>query len=148
MIRTEREYKEALRRIHEHDQYVTAERVALRDERFNEEEIDRLMEPAEIFFLQLTAEIDWYDKAKRGDLPSINSFKDVGRHLIALRIYLGVSQTELARRLGVGKSVICRYERNEYHGIGLEHVQEVVDALCQQPNIQFEPVESDLATVS
>ena len=52
-----------------------------------------------------------------------------GRMLIGLRIAQGVSQRELAERLGVHESQVSRDERNEYHGASLERANRVLEAL-------------------
>ena len=49
--------------------------------------------------------------------------------MIAYRIYLGLSQQELADRLGVSASQVSRDERNEYYGATLERLQEVMEAM-------------------
>ena len=49
--------------------------------------------------------------------------------MVALRIAQGVTQRELARRLGVSESQVSRDERNEYFGITLERATRVVEAL-------------------
>jgi transcriptional regulator with XRE-family HTH domain len=49
--------------------------------------------------------------------------------LTGLRIAQGVSQRELARRLGVHESQVSRDERNEYFGITVERAVKVLDAL-------------------
>jgi len=47
----------------------------------------------------------------------------------ALPIRSIVSQTELARRLGVSKQVISRYEESDYQTIGIARLQEILDAI-------------------
>ncbi|MDP2661753.1 MAG: helix-turn-helix transcriptional regulator [Dehalococcoidia bacterium] len=64
-----------------------------------------------------------------GSFPEINSLTQIGRLLIALRIGNGMSQHELAERLGVSESIVSRDERNEYHGITIERAQRILDAL-------------------
>ncbi|WP_349775629.1 helix-turn-helix transcriptional regulator [Halalkalibacter oceani] len=46
----------------------------------------------------------------------------LGKTLIAYRIYLGMSQQDLAERLGVSPSQVSRDERNEYYGARLERL--------------------------
>ena len=46
-----------------------------------------------------------------------------------MRIARGVSQTELARRLGVNKQVISRYEETEYQTVAISRLQEILDAI-------------------
>jgi transcriptional regulator with XRE-family HTH domain len=41
----------------------------------------------------------------------------------------GLTKRELADRLGVSEAVVCRDERNEYHGITVERAQHTKDAL-------------------
>ena len=38
-------------------------------------------------------------------------------------------QTELARRLGVSKQVISRYEESDYQTVGIARLQEILDAI-------------------
>ena len=46
-----------------------------------------------------------------------------------MRIAKGLSQTELARRLGVSKQVISRYEETEYQSVAIARLQEILDAI-------------------
>ena len=47
----------------------------------------------------------------------------------ALRIAKGISQTDLARRLGISKQVISRYEESDYQTVGMARLQEILDAI-------------------
>ena len=60
--------------------------------------------------------------------------------LIALRIYKGLTQRQLAERLGVSEAAVSRDECNEYHGITLERAQRVLDALGAMPALTAEVV--------
>ncbi len=46
-----------------------------------------------------------------------------------MRIANGLSQKELAERLGVSEAQVSRDERNEYHGITVDRAQRVLDAM-------------------
>jgi ribosome-binding protein aMBF1 (putative translation factor) len=131
MIRNESEYQEALRRL-EQDRYVAAkQREALVKAGLSLDEVDRGMEPLLSFQAQLAEEVAWYENVRRRNFPTIRRLTDVGRLLIALRIANGISQRELADRLGVSESVVSRDERNEYHGITVDRAQRILDALRQ-----------------
>ena len=47
----------------------------------------------------------------------------------AARIANGLTQKELAKRLGVSAAQVSKDERNEYHGITVERAQRILDAL-------------------
>ncbi len=129
MIRSETEYQEALRRLTQDQQVAVQQRDALVKAGLSAEEIDRAMQPLLSFHAQLVEEVEWYEHVRRRSFPEINSLTQIGRLLIALRIANGISQQELAKRLGVSESIVSRDERNEYHGITIERAQRILDAL-------------------
>jgi len=57
-----------------------------------------------------------------------------------LRIAKGVSQSELARRLGVSKQVISRYEESAYQTVAIARLQEILDAIWDQDSRDAERV--------
>ncbi len=83
----------------------------------------------ESFHLQLNEEVDSYERLKRREFDEIDNFRGFGHLLISLRIAQGMTQRELARRLGVHESQISRDERNEYFGVTLERAMKVLEAL-------------------
>lgn len=129
MIRTEPEYQEALRRIERDRQVAQAQRAGLLAAGLAPEEVERGMEPLHSFQAQLAEEVDWYERACRGEIPEIHNLEHLGRQMIALRLARGMSQRELAQRLGVSEAVVSRDEHNEYHGITAARAQRVIDAL-------------------
>lgn len=129
MIRSEAEYQEALKRLKQDQQVAAQQRDALMKAGLSTEEIDRAMQPLQSFHAQLVEEVEWYEHVRRRSFPEINSLTQIGRLLIALRIASGISQHELAERLGVSESIVSRDERNEYHGITIERAQRILDAL-------------------
>ena len=93
------------------------------------DEIKRVIDPMESFHLQLKEEVDSYERLKRREFDEIDNFRGFGHLLISLRIAQGMTQRELARRLGVHESQISRDERNEYFGVTLERAMKVLEAL-------------------
>lgn len=138
MIRNEAEYQEALRRLEQDRQVAAKQREALFGAGLTEEEVERGMEPLLSFQAQLAEEVEWYENVRRRNFPVIRRLTDVGRLLIALRIANGISQRELADRLGVSESAVSRDERNEYHGITVERAQRILDALRQGIVVQVD----------
>lgn len=135
MIRNEKEYQEAKRRLNADLEFMNAERQALREEGRSEEEIKTALEPAVSFHLQLREEVEWYERVLQRDFGILSSIDRLGQLLIALRIANGVTQKELAERLGVSEAQVSRDERNEYHGITIERAQRIVSAFNEEINI-------------
>lgn len=80
---------------------------------------------------QLEDELHDYDRLKSGDLllPEVDRLDQIAPFIAKIRIAKGVSQTELASRLGVSKQVISRYEESGYQTVGLTRLQEILDAM-------------------
>jgi DNA-binding XRE family transcriptional regulator len=129
MIRSEAEYKEAHRRLEQDREVAEKQRAALGAAGLAPDEVERAMQPLLSFQAQLEEEIAWYDAVRAGHFPTIRNLTQIGRLLVALRIAQGLTQRELANRLGVSESVVSRDERNEYHGVTLERAQKVIEAL-------------------
>jgi len=80
---------------------------------------------------QLEDELREYDQLKNGKLalPHIERLDEIAPFVVKIRIAKGVSQTELARRLGVSKQVISRYEETDYQTVAIVRLQEILDAI-------------------
>lgn len=129
MIRNENEYKEAVRRISEEAARMKGERARLQAMDLSKEEIKRALQPVQSFHEQLKEEVTSYERLMRGEFDELKNFEGLGRLLIALRIAKGVSQRELAERLGVHESQVSRDERNEYHGVTVERASRILESL-------------------
>ena len=129
MIRSENEYKEAVTRLGEEQKRLKQHRRRLKESGLSDKEIKRVVDPIESFHLQLKEEVESYERLKRGEFEELDNFRGLGHLLISLRIAQGISQRDLARRLGVHETQISRDERNEYFGITVERANRVIDAL-------------------
>jgi DNA-directed RNA polymerase specialized sigma subunit len=129
MIRNEKEYQEAVRRLAADETFMAQQRAALQALGLRPEEVERALEPALSFHAQLMEEVAWYERVRRRDFEAIQSLTAIGRLLIAARIANGLSQKDLAERLGVSEAQVSRDERNDYHGVTVERAQRILDAL-------------------
>src|SRR2546428_667495 len=129
MIQDEAKDQEALRRLAQDQGVAARQRSALEAEGLLPEEIARGMAPLLSFQAQLAEEVDGYQRVRRREFPVITRLTQIGRLLIPLRIAQGLTQRELAERLGISESLVSRDERNEYHGITVERAQRILDAL-------------------
>ena len=132
MIRNDREYQEAQRRLKDDQDFIAAQRRALEDLALTAEGIERAMQPALSFHAQLVEEVEWYERVCRRDFEAIHSLNAIGRLLIAARIANGLTQQGLAERLGVSAAQVSRDERNDYHGITVERAQLILDRLGEK----------------
>jgi len=129
MIRNEAEYQESSARLEEERARLAAHRGRLKEAGLKDDEIKRVIDPMESFHLQLQDEVESYERLKRGEFDDLENLRGLGELLISARIAQGISQRELAKRLGVHESQVSRDERNEYFGITLERAVKVLDAL-------------------
>lgn len=129
MIRNDAEYKEAVARLAEERQRIDAQRAELVKMGLSAAEIKRALDPVRSFHHQLEEEVESYERLKRGEFEELENLGGIGRLLISLRISQGITQRELAERLGVHESLVSRDERNEYHGITMERAAKILDVL-------------------
>ena len=148
MIRNENEYREAVERLTAEKKRIAAQKAELEKTDLSSDEVKRVLDPMRSFHLQLQEEVESYERLKRGDFEEIRNLRGVGQLLIALRIARGLTQRQLAERLGVHESQVSRDERNEYHGITLDRATRVLDALGVELRSTVEvPTEDQAAAV-
>jgi ribosome-binding protein aMBF1 (putative translation factor) len=129
MIRNENEYQEAVRRLREEQDRLAEHRRRLEEMGLAADEVKRALDPLRSFHEQLSEEVESYERLKRGELGELLNLHGLGTTLVALRIALGLTQRELAERLGVHESQVSRDERNEYHAVTVERASRILDAL-------------------
>ncbi|OFW78852.1 MAG: transcriptional regulator [Alicyclobacillus sp. RIFOXYA1_FULL_53_8] len=129
MIKTEAAYQKALQKIKEDIEFIQSERTRFEQMGLTPSQVEKAVEPLISFHEQLQEEVTYYEKTRRGEFDPIVNFSTIGRTLIAYRIFIGMSQHELADNLGVPESQVSRDERNEYYGATKERIGEVMDAM-------------------
>ena len=139
MIRTETEYRLTCKQIEANRENEGRQRAALVASGLDPQTVEIAMEPVLTFHRQMADEAQWYERVRAGDLSPIHDLNHIGQMLIGLRIARGLTQKELAERLGVSESIISRDERNDYHGLSIERAQRILDALGGQATIIISP---------
>jgi ribosome-binding protein aMBF1 (putative translation factor) len=147
MIRNEAEYQLATTRLEEERVRLAEHRDRLKATSLSDDEIKRVIDPIESFHLQLKEEVESYERLKRGEFDELENLRGLGQMLISLRIAQGISQRDLAKRLGVHESQVSRDERNEYFGITLERTIRILDALNVRlrTKVEIEPNKREMA---
>ena len=79
----------------------------------------------------LRGELREYEDIKAGETPppDLSYIAVVPQDLIHARIASGLSQKELAERLGMPEQQIQRYEATEYESVSLARIMEIAKAL-------------------
>ena len=79
----------------------------------------------------LKAELEEYKALRTGQrhVLELDSFDDLPRVLVQARIAAGLSQQDLAAKLGIKEQQIQRYEASDYQSASLARVSEVIKAL-------------------
>jgi transcriptional regulator with XRE-family HTH domain len=147
MLKNETEYRRAVQEVTEQRGRLEQQIDRLRGERLSDEQVRVAMEPLWAYHRQLAGEIERYERIKRGEFDVLRNLDRLGELLIAVRIYLGLTQAELAERLGVDPSVVCRDERNEYHGVTLERAAKILNAMRVELRTSVEVPSHNLATL-
>jgi HTH-type transcriptional regulator / antitoxin HigA len=87
----------------------------------------------------IEAELTEYDALKSGQVSFVKhySLEELPRVLVQARIAFGMSQTDLAEKLGMKAQQVQRYEATEYMGASLARLIEVSRALGVQASGSF-----------
>jgi ribosome-binding protein aMBF1 (putative translation factor) len=114
-----REFEEALARLDETEGHRSPEMRAL------------MREAMESQLADLRQQLADYDALRTGQIQvlELDSLAQLPEALIRARIAAGLTQKELAKRLGLREQQVQRYEATRYSGAGLTRLQHVADAL-------------------
>jgi hypothetical protein len=90
-----------------------------------------MIESLESELAVLREQLERYEALKAGKVKSrrARSLRELPIVLIEGRIAAGLTQRELAKRLGIPEQQIQRYEATLYAGVSLQRLQEVADTL-------------------
>jgi hypothetical protein len=100
-----------------------SEETRFRGMGLSKDEVKRALDPMRSFRGQLEEEVASYERLKRGQFDELHNFNGLGRMLVALRVYRGISQRDFAASLEVHESQVSRDERNEYNGVTVERAR-------------------------
>jgi transcriptional regulator with XRE-family HTH domain len=87
------------------------------------------------------------DPIRKGALEQERTNSEVARTISELREQAGISQKELAERIGTTQSVISRLEDSDYDGHSLSMLGRIAKALNQQVQVGMRPKDPEMQTV-
>jgi hypothetical protein len=128
MIRNEESYKNQLQNVSQMRERFNTQAEALKTQGMSDDEITTLMEPQQAILAGLDEEILAYEKAKNGDVEPMNNLAGIGYFLIILRIASGMTEADLASKLGITEEEVMQRERNDYHGITVSEADKIINA--------------------
>lgn len=114
-------------------------------EEVNSLNVDNLLKQAQIngYKIQiadLEKQVAEYEELKKGNykLPEVLTFSNLLGYLIQIRISKGISQSELARMIGVSRQQINRYELHDYQGASIERINKIISVLGLKISIKLQ----------
>ncbi|TCP23730.1 helix-turn-helix protein [Scopulibacillus darangshiensis] len=139
MIKTENSYKQAVEKLKQDKEFIKEQTEKFKKVGLEPAHIELAIQPYVSFHEQLKEEVDYYERIKRGDFEPVFNLRTIGKTLIAYRIFLGLTQQDLAEKLNVSPSQVSRDERNEYFGATIERIQTVMDAMNMRSITKIDP---------
>lgn len=132
MIRNERQYRITKAQIRKFENALTHRK----DKSCADETLHPLLQNAYLDAMQsqlddLRTQLTDYEKLRSGEneVYELESFDELPKYLIKARIASGLTQKELAERLGLKEQQIQRYEATEYKSANLSRILQVIKAL-------------------
>lgn len=132
MIKNERQYRVAKAQAAKFEEALEVMQTGSRKDRTTHPRLLKAQKDAlESQLDSLRRELAEYEELQSGDMPppDLEYISVVPRDLIRARIASGLSQKELAERLGMPEQQIQRYEAKEYKTVSLARISEVAKVL-------------------
>ncbi len=129
MIRSDAEFRSRLTEYERRTEQIEEHRSRLLDLGLSPETAEHAVAPLLQGLEELAREVSTYQRIQSGLLPAVVNLRGLGELLTALRLAAGLSQRELAQRLRVHESMVCRDEKNRYKGLTVDRAGRVLEAL-------------------
>jgi DNA-binding XRE family transcriptional regulator len=129
MIKSDDAYKKAKKDLERAKKDLEDLKNMLLKDGFTPEQISKAIGVPYMNMKQLENDIIEYEHYLSGNFDCDNFGENLGRFLIACRIWRRISQKELAKVLGVSPQQVSRDERNEYRGAAFEKLISVAKIL-------------------
>ena len=127
MIKSEKQKTRTKKLIEDFKKELATKEVELAD--LNNKE--SYLSSYKVIINDLENEIKEYEELKAGNfvLPQNITFIELLKNLAKVRISKGLSQQDLAKLIGVTKQQINRYEEHDYQNVGVDKVNQILEAL-------------------
>ena len=97
-------------------------------------------ESLESQYKELKGLLRQYENMKSGSIRDLSgsAIEDIGTKLVMARIVAGLSQRQLAEKLGLKQQQIQRYEADKFQSASLRRLEQIADALGVNVSFKFE----------
>lgn len=85
----------------------------------------------------ISSEIEEFEKLTKHPILYFTQ-DNVSKSIISLRVASGITQKELAKKIGVSQQQIQRYEQQEYRKVKFERVMQIIQVLTKKCEFKFE----------
>jgi HTH-type transcriptional regulator / antitoxin HipB len=129
MIQNERQYRITHTKLREFEQELAA--INPQDPNLHPRQILAWTNSLNLTIRQLKQEIAEYEQLKSGNRSTfiLNSLSDLPTVLIEARIAAGMTQKDLAEKIGIQEQQIQRYEANHYSSTSFDRLRAIASAL-------------------
>jgi DNA-binding XRE family transcriptional regulator len=128
MIQNEHQYKVTQGAVKDFQQAI--ERLLEQSEVLKPLQISLVQKSFQAQIDELQAQLQEYDDLKAGKVEiKMGAIEDLPKVLIQKRISLGMTQKDLAVKLGIKEQMVQRYESNGYESISYQRLTKVWNAL-------------------
>lgn len=117
MIKTDEEYNAARSQVSQSDLLIYQLRNDYLADGYTIEEASNLISASLTYIKMIKDDIKFYEMLKNKEfIPHPSHYSSYGHYLVAKRIYMGLSQSDLAARLNITTKELAKMEYNDYHG--------------------------------
>jgi HTH-type transcriptional regulator / antitoxin HipB len=129
MIQNERQYRITQTKLREFEQNLAS--LDSPDPSLHPRQIVGWTNSYNLTIRQLQQELAEYEQLKSGNIVTfvLGSLNDLPTTLIKARIAAGMTQKDLADKIGVREQQIQRYEANHYHSASFDRLRSIAVAL-------------------
>ncbi len=128
MIKNQEEYNVCKIKCSQGREKMEAQLLKMRERGYGETEISRILCGTERLVEKNRNDIMVYERLQKKDLTVLHELP-LNKQLIALRIYLDISQAQLAQSLGIPEEQLARDEQHDYCGITMERYLQILRVL-------------------
>lgn len=129
-IKSEQQYKTMKKRLESLVKQREEKRKELETEGIKEEHIQIALLCVDELYHSTKRDVEEYERVIDGDFEKETvPLHQLGSHLIKLRLWKGLTQTELAERLGVSQEQVSKDENRGYQGASMDKINRVLQAL-------------------